>query len=67
MKKKFILVVCNNGDTLQVHSKNDGYTSLEIIGLLDFKKNDIIKQICGEVKPDVIKRTVVVEEQKQDK
>jgi len=41
---------------------NDGFNSFELIGLLEISKDDIIKQIKGEIKPDVVNRTLIVED-----
>lgn len=38
----------------------DGFNAFEILGLFDIARNEIIKQIEGEIKPDIIKREVIV-------
>ena len=38
---------------------NNGFNSLELLGLLNFLREDIFKQLRGEIKPDVVKRTVI--------
>ena len=40
---------------------NDGFGPLELIGMLEFSKDEIIKQIKGNIKPDIIKRQVVID------
>ena len=47
---------------LGMHSTNDGFSAIEIYGMLMFKANDIAKQINGEITPDIITRLVVVDD-----
>jgi hypothetical protein len=42
---------------------NDGFNALELMGLLELSKDDIIDQIKGVVKPDVVKRKVIKNDQ----
>lgn len=37
---------------------NKGFTSIELLGILEFAKLEILKQMAGEIKPDKIKRIV---------
>ena len=37
---------------------NDGFNSFELMGILELSKDDIINQIKGNVKPDIVKRKV---------
>jgi len=39
----------------------DGFTALELLGVLDLTSRDIKEQIGGEHRPDIIKRTVIVD------
>lgn len=50
-------VVENN--ELSVNSVNDGFTAIEVLGLLEYKKADIIAQIQG---PDNFSRKCVNKE-----
>jgi len=62
MNKKYILQVIDNGDNgdkVTVMSLNDGFTAYEVLGLLDMKREDVIDQIKGNIKPDIIKREFV--------
>jgi hypothetical protein len=57
---KYTLEVERKEDgTTSMRSTNDGFNPLEILGLLAFKIEDVRKQMTGEVKPDIIKRTVI--------
>lgn len=42
---RFELVVTRNGDKWTFTTENDGFGAAEIIGILDMKKDDILKQI----------------------
>ena len=42
-----------------LNRKNDGFSFIELLGLIEFARIDILKQINGEMKPDIIKREVV--------
>jgi hypothetical protein len=43
-------------------SKVDGFSWPEIIGILEWKKLDIMRQIAGYLEPDYVKRERVVDE-----
>lgn len=40
---------------------NDGFNTIELIGILELTQSDIRKQMMGVIKPDVIKRTAIVD------
>ena len=40
--------------------KNDGFNPLELIGIADFIALEVREQIMGRLKPDTIKREVIV-------
>lgn len=44
-----------------VYRTNDGFNSMELLGQIDFMAREIVKQLSGEIKPDVVKRTVIVD------
>lgn len=46
--------------TNAMHRINDGFNPLELLGLTDFISMEIREQISGRIKPDVIKRDVIV-------
>lgn len=58
---KYTMTVTTDGEGFKIDSEVDGINALEILGILDFKRNDIMQQINGEIKPD-IKRTVIEHE-----
>jgi len=41
--------------------KNDGFNIYELMGHISFIQLEICKQMAGEIKPDVITRTVIVD------
>ena len=45
--------------TTELKRTNDGFNALELMGLLELSKDDIIDQIKGAVKPDIVKRKVI--------
>lgn len=53
---KFELVVTRNGYDWTFKTNNDGFDAVEIIGMLDMKKTDILNQINEYTK---FERTVV--------
>ena len=44
-----------------IHRINDGFDIFELMGHVGFLQQEIIKQMAGEIKPDVITRTVIVD------
>jgi hypothetical protein len=48
-------------NTFELKRTNRGFTPLELLGALDFIRNEIIQQIEGKIKPDIIQRNVIPE------
>ena len=48
-----------NDGTTELCRTNDGFNPFELLGVLEISKDDIINQIKGVVKPDVIERKVI--------
>jgi hypothetical protein len=44
---------------MAMKSTNDGFSVFELIGIHSFKMDDIRRQGLGEIKPDVVSRTVI--------
>ena len=42
--KRFELVIETDGNGMKMYGTNDGFNPLELVALLDIKKNDIIEQ-----------------------
>lgn len=60
--KKYTIEMTDDGGFVTISAENDGFTALELIGLFEHRKEDIIRQMRGEIRPDVITRKVVKEE-----
>lgn len=43
----------------QIDKVNEGFDALQLLGLLDWSREDVIAQLRGKIKPDTVKRTVV--------
>jgi hypothetical protein len=62
-RKRYVLIVTENeGEALSFDSTNYGFTSLEAYGLLAWKKDDIAKQINGEIKAPTVTRVSLRDE-----
>jgi hypothetical protein len=59
-KRKWTIehITFNDGSTA-LSRINDGFNAFELMGLLELSKDDIINQMKGNVKPEVIKRKVI--------
>ena len=61
MIKKYVLEVNIKGGILEIATDCEGFAPLELLGLLAWKQQDIIDQMKGNVKPDIVKRGFVEE------
>jgi ribosome modulation factor len=59
-------VTATEDGKLNITRNNDGFTAFEILGVLRHSENDVLDQIAGKIKPDLVQRTVVVDEAKQE-
>lgn len=65
--KKFTLVFeMTKKGTFKSSGMCEGFTSMEVLGLLYWKTRDVEKQIFGEIKPDIVERTFVRKTRKSD-
>lgn len=60
--KIFTLSITEENGNVKIKSENDGFNCFELLGIIECKKHDFVKQIIGEVKPE-IKRSCVVREE----
>jgi hypothetical protein len=60
--KRFILEIKLDNEHMSCSSENDGFDPMELVGILEWKKNDIFKQIIGEIKPDMVSRKCIKDE-----
>ena len=60
-KRTYTVVMETNNKTgvTNIECVNDGFPALELLGLLDWKREDIIQQLRGKIVPDTVKRTVI--------
>ncbi len=47
----------------RMHSENDGFNQLELLGILEWKRDDVLRQLNGEIKPENVTRHIVKSEQ----
>ena len=62
MKKTYTITVDDGGEKNQMNRTNDGFGTMELFGILEFIQLEIIQQLSGYIKPDIIKREVVEDE-----
>ena len=48
-----------DNDTIRVKRTNDGFNTLELLGVLNHAQLEIQKQMAGEIKPTITERNVV--------
>ena len=48
---------------MKVSKRCDGFTPLELLGLLSWAYADILEQMNGHVQPDIVKREFVEQEE----
>jgi len=62
-KKTYTLELIEHEDGgTQLIRTNDGFDAFELLGLLELAQLEIIEQIKGNIKPDIIKRNIVKDE-----
>jgi hypothetical protein len=54
----------NDAGLLSINKKNDGFNPIELLGLLSWAYSDILWQMQGNVKPDIVKREFVEQDEK---
>lgn len=60
MNKTYKLTVIEDDNKkLTFDSESDGFNALEVLGILERKKQDIMNQMNGHIKPDTIKRKII--------
>lgn len=58
--KSYFMEISEDVDgVLSISATNDGFNAFEVLGLLTHRQQDVLKQIEGEINPDVISRTVI--------
>lgn len=59
MKKYTFEVIENDKGELSFRSKVDGFHGFEVLGFLDWKRDDIMRQIRKDIEPTIVSREVV--------
>ena len=59
--RSYTITMTTDSDTgrTQIDKVNDGFDALQLLGLLDWSREDVIAQLRGKIKPDTVKRTVI--------
>ena len=60
MKKHTITLEENEEGKMIMTRTNDGFNAIELIGLFELCQLEIKQMLSGELKPDIIKREVVL-------
>jgi hypothetical protein len=62
--KRFELIfTVNEQGKGRCESTNENFCATEIVGILEWKKQDILAQMAQKITPDVVTRTVVKEQE----
>ena len=59
----FTLTASRDAEGFEFNSTSDGFTAFEILGLLEYKRDDIIRQMRDEIKPVKVVRTLIVDKE----
>lgn len=65
-KEKKYTISLKGGKNGILSRVNEGFTAIELLGLCNLISLEIMQQMKGDIKPDIIKREVVIEEDKDD-
>ena len=68
MKSKYVFIYErekheDGTSTCTARTENDGFNPLELLGILDWKRDDIFRQMRGEITPTVVARNIIEGEQ----
>jgi hypothetical protein len=56
---KYIIEMTETDKGYTMNRQCEGFTALELMGVLEFAQHEIIKQMKGLIKPTIIKRNVI--------
>jgi hypothetical protein len=62
-KKTWTFTMEDDGNKTRLQRVNDGFTPFELLGLCAMIQHDVLDQMRGVVRPDVVTREVVVEKE----
>ena len=61
LKQKYTVEhITYNDGTTAMSRINDGFTAFELMGILEYSKDEIINQIKGNINPETVKRKVIL-------
>lgn len=66
MKKTWTITLETKNDKWHLSRVNDGFDALELIGILELTKQEVMDQMAGLIKPDFITRQVVKKGKKNE-
>lgn len=58
-KKIYSIIATHEGDSFRIERVNDGFNAIEVLGILEVAKDEVIAQIKGDIKPTEVIRTVI--------
>lgn len=59
--KTYLITTYIEDGKLKMKRVNDGFNSIELLGILQMATIEILNQIQGKIKPDIIERRVIVD------
>ena len=59
MEIKTYTIQLEISDKVKLIRKNNGFNPYELLGLLEQIQLDILQQLSGDVKPDIIQRNII--------
>jgi hypothetical protein len=59
--KKYSIEIIESDKGYSMNRIGEGFTALELMGVLAFIQAEIMEQMKGNIKPDVIKRTIITD------
>ena len=62
MKKRYLIEISDKKGKFHMKRECEGFSPFELLGILEHTQLDILKQMAGEIKPDIVKRTVVTKD-----
>lgn len=62
MDKVYTLEARETENGMSIKAQSDGFTPIELYGILAWKMDDIRDQMAGRIKPTVVSRTCIKDE-----
>lgn len=58
MSKIWETKVTEEDGKIKVERTNDGFTAFELLGIIESFRHDILMQIHGEIKPEIVRKHI---------